>query len=186
MSLDLILALSFAFALYRGWRQGILMTLLYLLGTVVGLIVAFRFSHLISEWLTAQGWGFAGRSTMLGFGITFLGIGLLVRQAGRALHGITRALGLGWINKMAGAAVQVLLTALIWSSALWLGGKTGMVSAKTVQESHLYPFVAPVAPWAFSKMGVVIPAVKSGFDNLSDYLKPLTENDSMRRVDPAR
>ena len=186
MNLDLILALSFAFALYRGWRQGILMTLLYLVGTVVGLIVAFRFSHLISEWLTAQGWGFAGRSTMIGFGITFMAIGLLVRQAGRALHGITRALGLSWINKMAGAAVQVLLTALIWSSGLWLAGKTGMVGEKTTQESNLYPFVAPVAPWAFSKVGVVIPAVKSGFESLSDYLKAGTEKDSLQRVDTTR
>lgn len=176
MTLDMIIALSLAFAAWKGWRRGIVMSLLLLLGTIVGLIVSVKFSGEIGEWFVQHGYAFGAKSTTAGFVVTFIGLGLLMRLASRTLHGVLRATGLTGINRAVGAGVQVLIFALVWSCLLWLGGRTSFIPPATMQSSVLYPVIEPLAPYVFSKIGAIIPFVKSLFTELSAFIDGLKKS----------
>lgn len=173
MTLDILLLLTLVYAAWKGWRRGIVMSLLYLLGTIAGLIISVKFSGGIGDWAVRHGYAFGVKSTTFGFLATFLGLGLLMRLASRTVHGVLRATGLSGINRAVGAGVQVLIFALVWSCLLWLGGRTAMIPPKTVEESHLYPIIEPLAPYVFSKIGVIIPFVKTLFTELSLFIGKL-------------
>ncbi len=173
MTLDMIIALSLVYAAWKGWRRGIVMSLLLLLGTLAGLIISVKFSGEIGEWFVKHGYAFGAKSTTAGFVVTFIGLGLLMRLASRTLHGVLRATGLTGINRAVGAAVQVLIFALVWSCLLWLGGRTNLIPAATMQTSILYPVIEPLAPYVFSKIGLILPFVKSLFTELSAFMDGL-------------
>lgn len=173
MSLDVIIALSLVYAAWKGWRRGIVMALLYLLGVIVGLIVSLKFSGAIGEWFVEHGYAFGIKSTSIGFLVSFVGLGLLMRLASRTLHGVLRATGLSGINRAIGAAVQVLIFALVWSCLLWLGSRTQLLPENMIAESVLYPTIAPLAPYVFSKLGLIIPMAKSLFNDLSQFIESL-------------
>ncbi len=171
MSLDVILALTLGYAAWKGWRRGIVMSLLYLLATLVGLIVSVKFSGQIGEWFVRHGYAFGAKSTTAGFIVTFIGLGLLMRLASRTIHGVLRATGLSGVNRAIGAGVQVLIFALVWSCLMWLGSRTNLLPPETISSSHLYPIIEPLAPYIFSRIGLVIPFVKSLFEELSTFIE---------------
>lgn len=173
MSLDVILLLTLGYAAWKGWRRGIVMSLLYLVGAIAGLILSLKFSGDIGEWAVRHGYAFGAKSTTVGFIVTFVGLGLLMRLLSRTAHGILRATGLSGVNRAVGAGVQVLIFALVWSCLLWLGGRTSLIPENIISESHLYPIVEPLAPYVFSKIGVIIPFVKSLFSELSTLIEGL-------------
>ncbi|RYD52854.1 MAG: CvpA family protein [Sphingobacteriales bacterium] len=172
-TLDILIALTLAYAAWKGWRRGILMSLLYLVGTLLGLVMSLKFSGEIGEWFVRNGYAFGAKSTTAGFVVTFIGMGLLMRLAARTLHGVLRATGLTGINRALGAGVQVLIFALVWSCLLWLGSRTTLIPLPTVKGSVLFPVVEPLAPYLFSKIGVILPFVKSSFTELSVFIDSL-------------
>lgn len=173
MSLDILLLLTLGYAAWKGWRRGIVMSLLYLVGTVAGLILSMKFSGEIGEWAMRHGYAFGAKSTTVGFVVTFIGLGLVMRLLSRTAHGVLRATGLTGVNRAVGAGVQVLIFALIWSCLLWLGGRTSLIPPKMIAESNLYPIVEPLAPYVFSKIGLVLPFVKALFAQLSTLIEGL-------------
>ncbi len=160
MTLDALIALTLLYGAWKGWRRGIVMSLLYLLGAIVGLVVSVKFSGVIGDWAVRNGFAFGAKGSTVGFLASFIGLGLLMRLAGRAIHGVLRATGLSGINRAIGAAVQISIFALLWSCLLWIGTRASLIPVKLRKESLLLPLIEPLAPYIFSKMGVLISLFK--------------------------
>lgn len=185
MTLDLILLVTLALAAVRGWSRGGIMALVGLIATLLGLVAALKLAHRFASWLFDTGLITSGWGPLVAFLVLFLGIVWAVRWLGSGLEKTVDTLRLGWANNLAGAALQVLLAATVWSCLLWLAHRAYLVPGETVASSRLYGYIEPLAPWVFAHLGAVVPFAKGAFNELSQFFDRV--NASLPgRVGPAR
>lgn len=167
--LDLITATVLVLGFLRGYRKGLVVAVFSFVAVLLGVLVALKLSHLLAAWLVAQGAGSAW-APMVAYVLLFVGVGFLVRQGARMVEGLTKAVMLGLVNKLAGGVLYAFIGAVVWSSVLWLAARVGVVSAETKAASTTYAYLEPLAPATYEKVGVVLPFARGIFSELSSTL----------------
>ncbi|HRY32632.1 MAG TPA: CvpA family protein [Bacteroidales bacterium] len=117
---DLFLAVPLAWALYKGFRKGLILELATLIGWVVGLYAGLHFSHLALQWLKEQFHADAPWLPVLAFALVFLVVFLGVWLLGKLIDKTAGALMLGFFNKIGGAFFALMKMALILSFLILL------------------------------------------------------------------
>ncbi len=118
--LDLFILLPLGWGAWKGFRRGLVFEVLMLMGLVLGLYIAFKFSGLlhglVASWFDADG----AIIPVISFVVVFLAILLVTILLAKLLEGILKATALQPVNKVAGAVFGTLKFALIVSVVLWL------------------------------------------------------------------
>jgi membrane protein required for colicin V production len=166
---DIIMAISFALAIARGWGKGFIMSLISLVATLIGLVAALKLAPKLAGWMYDLGIIKSGWGPLISFVILFLLIIWGVRWIAHRFENFAEALWLGMVNHILGALLQLLLSATVWSILLWLARRAYLLPAEMVATSRLYPYVEPIAPWVFAHIGAVIPLAKNAFSDLSHF-----------------
>ncbi len=156
MVLDVLIACVLGFALYKGFKNGFVISLVSLVSLVAGVFIALKFSFLIRQWLSQYTQWNSYSLTLLAFIITFAGVLTGLYFLGRFLTSALQAMALGSINKLAGAFFEVLKTILILSVLFNLFQKINsnqlLLSEKTMKQSVLYQPIATTSIYLFPLM----------------------------------
>ncbi len=101
--LDIILIAVLVWAVYSGAKKGFFVQLGGIVGIVLGIWLAFRFSGSVGEWLGIEG----GIAWYVGFALIvlacILAIGILGWLAGKVFH----LVGLGFLNRLGGVVLSL-------------------------------------------------------------------------------
>jgi membrane protein required for colicin V production len=169
MLIDVIFILLLVAAAIKGMRKGMIMAAFKFFGYLLGLLIALKFSNALANyWATSQGehpW-----IPLVSFLVLFLLVAFAVTVAGKALEEIVQAIWLGWLNKLSGAFIYMLLYALLFSVALYFADRMQLLSASTKAASKLYPLLAPLAPGITDGIGNLIPFFKNLFTGFERFL----------------
>jgi membrane protein required for colicin V production len=140
--IDIIIAIPLLWGAFMGFRKGLVLELASLVGLILGLYGALKFSHLTGEFLSdkieisAQWMGFV--SFLLTFILIVLGVFLLAKIIDRVL----KISALGLINRILGLVFGILKYALIVSMLLYfyegLNKRFKFNHKKVEEESILY------------------------------------------------
>jgi len=169
MVLDVIGILLLILFFVRGFQKGLIIAVFSLIGTVVGVICALKFSHTLAQYLdkhhiVTNGWGQV---------VAYIGIFILVASViwmiAKLIEAALKALLLGFFNKLAGAVLYTFMAAFIWSSILWLCSNLHLITADVISHSYTYKYLSPVAPWLFTHLGYLFPFVKSTMHDLQHF-----------------
>ena len=76
---------------------------------------------------------------------------------------------IGWLNKLTGVLLYLLLYGLTYSVILFYAKSLGILSTSQIASSTFYPYVAPVAPDVMNAMGNIIPFFKDLFSQLEHF-----------------
>jgi membrane protein required for colicin V production len=107
--LDIILVLPLMWALWAGFRSGIMVQIGGLAGLALGVWLGLRHGGALGTWL-----GIApDAAAIAGFAIIFLLILLAVALLSRLLRGALRFAGLGAFDRIGGAVLSLLKTGLV-------------------------------------------------------------------------
>jgi membrane protein required for colicin V production len=87
---------------------------------------------------------------------TFIGIHLI----GKALDKMTEMLMMGWMNKLAGVLLYVLLYTLLMSTLIYFSEKIHLLEKKDMEKSLTYPYMSKWAPVIWEKIGEIVPYIK--------------------------
>ena len=147
--LDFFIAIPLAWGAFKGFRRGLVFEVLMLIGLILGLYLAFKFSDLlhglVSSLFDTQG----AVVPIISFIVVFLGILLVTILLARLLESILKATALNTINKILGAVFGLLKFALIASVFLWLfkglDPYWNLINKEMKQESLLYKPVLKVS-----------------------------------------
>lgn len=115
--LDIILILVLAFALVQGLRTGLVRSLIRLAGLVLGLWLAARLYPSVGGWLH----GFVsneGLANVLGFALVLVAVVIVASIIGSIVGGIISAVGLGLFDRLGGAALSLVVTAIVIGGVL--------------------------------------------------------------------
>ncbi|HVG41271.1 MAG TPA: CvpA family protein, partial [Chitinophagaceae bacterium] len=158
-------------AAFRGLRKGLVIAVFSLLAFIVGLAAAMKLSAVAAQYI--------GRSVsiserwlpVVAFIVVFLIVVFLVRLWAKVVERVLHFAMLGWFNKVGGIVFYALLYIFIFSIVLFYANGLGIIKKDTIQASHTYGYILPLAPKVIEGLGLVIPFFKNMFADLGGFFE---------------
>lgn len=168
MTLDIILIIFIIIYAYKGYKKGIVIALFSLIGMVLGMMISMKLSS--SLYLTF----FNSESSTLGkfmpiitYIAVFVGVAFIVRFIAKIIEKTLKLVMLGWLNRLLGAAVYILLILIIESSILWLANGIGLISEETKANSIIISNILNLAPLFWSQLSEIFPFLNKMISELN-------------------
>jgi membrane protein required for colicin V production len=145
MFIDLLFLAMMGLAVFKGLRNGLIVAIFSIVGWILGLIAAFKFSDVAAGYLQ----GTLNLSTrtlhIVSFILVFLLVMLLVNLGAKLVEKTVELALLGWVNRIGGIFFYVLLYTLIFSVIIYFAVRVKLISNETLATSKVYPWVEPIA-----------------------------------------
>jgi len=145
MLIDILFLTAMIIAMYKGARNGLIIAVFSIIGWVLGLATAWKFSGVAAYYLK----GFlhlSGRTlSIIGFVAVFVIVMIIVRLGAMLIQKTAELVMLGWLNRLGGIIFYVLLYALIFSAVIGFAEKVKVISEETISSSRVYPWIKPLA-----------------------------------------
>lgn len=140
--LDLLIVIPLIWGAYQGYKKGLVYMVLMLIGIVLGLYVAFKFSGLAVGFLAEHIKASKNALPYVAFFMVFAGIVLLIVLLAKFLEAVLKAASLSTFNKIAGGLLGIAKWGLIVSVFLGLlrslENQVRIIPITTEKESKLY------------------------------------------------
>ena len=148
--LDIILVIPLLWALYRGFRKGLIYMIASLTALVLGVLGAIRFHEqagtILNSWFTIN----PEHLNLVAFAVSFIVIVFIVHAAAFLVDRLIKAVALSFVNRAAGMVFGLFVTAFIISIILMpldaANRNKGFIGPETVEGSVLYQPLTKLAP----------------------------------------
>jgi membrane protein required for colicin V production len=158
--LDIIIIVLIAIAALTGLRIGIIKAVLSLVGVIVGVVLAGRFYGAVAGGLT-----FIPQETLakiVAFVIILVGVMLIAGILAAVLKWLATVVLLGWVNRLGGAILGLVLGAIFCSSLLAIWAKFPAI-AGPIAKSDLASLLLDRFPMVLALLPREFDAVRSFF-----------------------
>lgn len=136
--LDIFILVVVLWAIFSGWRNGLVRELANGAGYLFGLLIAASCYSAFGEYLAVNGTESNMMTSIIAFFILWvvapIGLGLVANVMTKVLDRVH----LGRINRLAGAAVSLVKFTVLLSCVLGVMGAIGILNEERTQESVLY------------------------------------------------
>jgi len=167
-TLDIILSVFLLYFAFKGFTNGLLVSIATLAGLVLGFYAATHFSEFTAAWLQRDLGLKSSNLTLIAYIVTFIIVVVLVFLLGKFLTGVVKTVGLGIVNRLAGAILGIakglLIASFLFLFFSHIDPRGSIFTAKQKQGSVLYKPVAAVAP-------AVIPVLQKYTTQVKEMVK---------------
>ncbi len=175
MLLDIIFAVFLVLAIFRGYRQGLIVGLFSLVAVIIGLAAAMKLSVVVASWIgkevnVAEEW-----LPLVSFIVVFIVVVLLIRLGAKAIESTVEVVMLGWLNKLAGMLLYAVIFTLIFSVLLFYAEQMKLLQPATISSSVTYEYVQPWGPKVINGFGSLVPWFKDMFGELEDFFQHISD-----------
>jgi membrane protein required for colicin V production len=157
-TIDIVLAVPLAFAIYRGFKRGLILELAMLVGLVLGIYLGIHFSKAAAEFLKETFNANGPYLPILSFATVFVLVLIMVYFIGKLMEKTADLLMLGLLNKILGAFFGVIKMGMILSFFLFFlnsfSPSGSIISKSMAEKSYLYKTISSFAP-------VLLPKIKA-------------------------
>jgi len=149
-TIDIILVVFLFYFAFRGFSSGFVVSIATLIGLVLGFYAASHFSEFTANWLQHDMGLKSGNTRLIAYIVTFVIVVVLIFWMGRLLTNMLKTVGLGIVNRLAGAvfgiAKGLLIASLLFLLIARIDPKESLISPTNKKESKLYKPVSSIAP----------------------------------------
>ncbi|MFL5773921.1 MAG: CvpA family protein [Flavisolibacter sp.] len=169
MLIDIVVLILAFLALYKGFRKGFVLAIFSLLSFIIGLAAALKLSALVAIYLgkninVAQRW-----LPFLAFILVFIFVIIIVRLGAKAIQGLLEMAMLGWLNRVLGVLLYLILYFFIFSIILFYAVQMHLIKQATIDASVTYPVLAPFGPRVVGWLSEIIPVFENMFLELKKF-----------------
>jgi len=159
--LDIALVILLLIPAFIGLKAGIIKILLTVAGVIVGVVLAGRLSGPLGERLTFI--SSPGTAKVVAFVFILVAVVVLAAVAAFLLRKVVSAILLGWVDKLVGAVLGLLLGAIFWGAILtmWVNF---LGPGDTITGSALAGFLLDGFP-------IVLGLLPAEFDSVRSFFK---------------
>ena len=179
MFIDVVCLLLLLWATFKGLRNGFIVGLFSFLAFIIGLAAALKLSTLAAEYIGANTTIGERWIPFIAFAAVFLIVVLLVRLGAKALEGVLRVAMLGWLNRLGGVLLYVLLYLFVFSIILFYAEQLHLIKEEATKNSVVYPYIKPLGPKFIDALGYVIPFFKNMFTELELFFEGISQKESL-------
>lgn len=167
-TLDIILVIFLLYFAIRGFSQGFIISIATLAGLILGFWAASHFSEFTANWLQHDMGLKSGNIKLIAYIVTFVIVVVLIFLLGRFMTGVVKTVGLGIVNRLAGALFGIAKGLLIASFLFLLFSRIdpheSLFTSSQKKSSVLYKPVATLA-------SAVIPIVQKYTKEVEGMIK---------------
>lgn len=153
---DIIILVIIAIPTFIGLKVGIVKTLLILVGGIVGIVLAGRYSDQLGAVFSDAAW-----ANVVAFAVILLAVLIIASIIAKLVKWALSAVLLGWVNRLGGAVLGFILGAFFCAAVLTMWVKY-MGAGDIIQGSALSNFLIDSFPIALG----LLPA---SFDEVRDF-----------------
>ena len=175
MIIDIALLALLVIAAIKGLQRGIIVAVFSLIGLIAGIAAALKFSVLVASWLQGSVNISSRWLPAISFLLVFIVVVLLVRLMANLIEASVELALLGWVNKIGGALLYMIIYTLSLSVLLFFLVQLKLISEKTIAESVTYTYVEPWGPVVINGIGKIIPLFKDMFAELENFFGKLAQ-----------
>ncbi len=151
--LDIIFLVPLLFALYRGFKKGMVHMIASLAALVLGIVGAMRLRPLFASLLDSIFNIDPSHMNVIAFAVAFVSIVIVVHLIAFFAEKLIKAVALNFLNRMLGMLFGVLVTAFVISMILWplnqVNAERQIIKPKHIDGSLLYKPLSSFAPAVF-------------------------------------
>jgi membrane protein required for colicin V production len=174
--IDILCCIVVMAALIQGWRKGLVLALFSMVCGLIGLAAAVKFSAVLATYLKSDMHMSSRWLPVVAFILIFILVLLIVRWVGKLLEKLVRMVLLGWLNKLGGILLFLVLYLSIYSIFLFYGTKTQVISKQAVDDSHFYSLIAPFGPGVIRFITGFIPVGHDMFNALEGFFDKIARD----------
>jgi membrane protein required for colicin V production len=175
MIIDIICIVLLILAVIKGFQRGLIVGVFSLVAIIIGLAAAIKLSAVVA--------GYIGSAVnisdrwlpLIAFAVVFIAVVLLVRLGANAIEKGVQAITLGWLNKLGGIVLYIVIYITVFSVMIFYLEKIGVIRPEAIEKSVTYNFVQPWGPRAIDWMGVVIPVFRDMFTELGQFFDGVSQ-----------
>ena len=169
MLIDVSFALLILLAFIKGIRKGFIIALFSFIAFIVGIAAALKLSAVVAVRLSESLDVSAQWLPLISYTLVFLAVVFLINITGKLIQKTMELAMLGWLNRIGGALLFLLLYGIIYSIFLFYAVQLHIIKPETISASTCYPYVKPLGPKIISSIGYIIPAFKNIFEELEHF-----------------
>ena len=157
---DVVIIIYLALSIISGFAQGLIRSLLSIIGLIVGILLASHFYKQLGDILTF----ISNRNVadIVAFIVILLAVMGIAALIGLVLRSIIKAIMLGWVDKLGGAVLGLILGALSVSAILAIVVK--YTNTSLITDSKLAAFF-------LDKFPLVLVLLPGEFDTIRNFFK---------------
>lgn len=186
--LDIIIAIILFLFGWRGWRKGLIISLVTLIAFGLGIYGAMHFSDFTAEHLQDFMNIDPKYLNTVAFVLTFILLVILVNIIGRIVRNMVQALNLGFFDHLGGFLFGAAKGVLLCSTFMLVLNNLqmmGLVKEEVKKDSYLYPYVEQTVPYLYKGFDLVREVIKEHQPEPSDSMSgTMAHNFRSRQAQP--
>ena len=151
--LDIIFLVPLLFALYRGFKKGLIHMVASLLALILGIIGAIKLRPMFASILDSLFDISPDYMNVIAFSVAFISIVMVVHLVAFVVEKLIKAVALNLVNRMLGMGFGLLVTAFVISMILWpinqVNEEKQIIKPERIEGSMLFKPLSAFAPAVF-------------------------------------
>ena len=171
MFIDVAFFIVMLIAIFKGFSKGLILGIFSLLAFIIGLAAALKLSAIVAHHLETSTGSTAKWLPVLSFMLVFIVVVVVVNLGARIIKKTISLAMLGWLDKIGGIVLYVILYTIIFSVILFFAEKIFLVKPETIAASSVHDYVLPWGPKVINNLGKIIPVFKDLFTQLQSFFE---------------
>jgi len=151
--LDIIFLIPLLFALYRGFKKGMIHMVASLAALVLGIFGAIKLRPMFAALLDSVFDISPDYMNVIAFSVAFVSIVMVVHLLAFLVEKLIKAVALNLVNRLLGMGIGLLVTAFVLSMILWpvnqINAEKQIIKPERIEGSILYKPLSAFAPKVF-------------------------------------
>ncbi len=175
MLIDVVYLILLAVAVFKGYSKGFVVAVFSFLAIFIGLAASLKLSATVAVWLDKSINVGERLLPVLAFLVVLISVAILTRIIARLIEKTLQIAMLGFINRLGGILLYVVLYTIVFSIVLFYISRLGFTKEETIADSHTYSFIAPWGPKAINAFSDILPPLKNMFLQLENFFARAVE-----------
>lgn len=173
--IDIFFYVIVCLAIIQGWRKGLILALFSMVCGLIGLAAAVKLSAVLATHMKSDLHITSRFLPVIAFMLVFILVLLIIRWAGKLLEKLVQMVLLGWLNKLGGMLLFLILYLSVYSVILFYGTRTEVISKQTTADSQIYSLIAPFGPGVIRSVTRFIPYGHDMFRTLEGFFDQIAQ-----------
>lgn len=173
MVIDAAFFVLMIIAVFKGFSKGFIVGIFSFIAFLIGLAAALKLSVVVAHHFETSSGITARWLPLVSFALVFIIVVILVNLGARILKKAVSMIMLGWLDKLGGIVLYILIYTIIFSVILFFLTKTFLIKPETIASSSVYNYVSPWGPKVIDNIGKIIPAFKGLFLQLESFFEKM-------------
>jgi membrane protein required for colicin V production len=171
MVFDILFLLFIAIGIYQGYKNGIIYSIFSILGWFLGIVGALKFSYFVADLL--HDYAHLGVKTLaiISFVLVLACVVGLMKLIGWGLEQILKSFSMNLFNQIFGGIIHSLVGLYVLCVFIWFMNKLDVFPQNQKTTSHVYPYIANLAPKVMEVSGRVVPVFKDTFVKFDELFR---------------